>query len=197
MSEQKTASLYQQQKAIKPLAEDVIPEYLDGEMKESALLLVAWLCANKMKPRWVLTNQWIVSYKSRNICRITLHQGFTPQKFKWIITAYLEHLEEYEETVISENLQNYLWDNVYYCVQKPKESLPAEESRNYALTYPCNIWGCAPGKNVMICGKELTNICRNSNRQYFWCHDPDEATINAIKRLLELEQKARLKKKKC
>lgn len=191
-SDQNKKSLYQKQKEIKPLIENVILEYLDGEMKESALLLVSWLRINKMKPRWVLTNQWIVSFKGKNICRITLHQGLAPQKFKWIITAYLEHLEEYEETVIGESLQNYLWDNVYYCVQKPKESFPTEELRNYALTYPCNIWGCAPGKNIIVCEKELTNICCNSNRQYFWCHDPDEATINAIKRLLELEQKARL-----
>jgi len=187
------SSLYQQQKAIKPPVEDIIPEYLDGEMKDLALDFAAHMRVNKMKPAWVLTNQWKAVYKGRNICRITLHQGLLPKKFEWIVTAYLEHLNEYEEIVINENLQRYLWDNVYYCVQKPKESFPAEELRNYALSWPCNIWGCAPGKNIMVCGKELTNICRNGNRQYFWFHDPDEATVNGIKRLLELERNARIK----
>lgn len=195
MPEEKTVSLYQQQKATKPLIEDVIPEYLDDDMKKSALDFIAYLRANKMKPAWTLTNQWKAVYKGRNICRITLSPWNQHKKYKWVVTAYLEHIKDYEAIIINEELQNFVWDNVFYCVQKPKESFPAEELRNYALRWPCNIWGCAPGKNITICGKELTNICRNSNRQYFWFHDPDEATINCIIRLLELEQKARVENK--
>ena len=170
-------------------------------MAELALDFAAHLRANKMKPSWVLANQWRAVYKGRQICRVTMYQkhmlndakyqASTCKKSKWIITAYLENIEKYEETVIDEDLQHYLWDNIYYCVQKPPESLPPVEYRNYALNYPCNIWGCAPGKNIVVCGKELTNVCRNGNRQYFWCHDPDKATVTAIKRLLELEKKAR------
>jgi len=105
MPEQKTASLYQQQKAIKPLALDVIPEYLDGGMKESAIDFAMWLRANKMKPSWVLTNQWRAVYKGKSICRITLRQPqIANPKWQWIVTAYLEHLAAYEEIVISENL---------------------------------------------------------------------------------------------
>lgn len=194
-------SLYQQQKAIKPQIEDVIPDYLEGNMANLAIDFASYLRNNQIKPSWVLTNQWRAVYKNRQICRVTIFQKHllndakyqisSCKKYKWIVTAYLEHLQEYEETVINENLQHYLWDNVYYCVQKPKESTPMEEHRNYAMSYPCNAWGCAPGKDMVICKKTLTNICRNSNRQYLWCHDPDEATLIAIKRLLGLEKKAR------
>jgi len=173
------------------LVEDLFPEHLDDGMIKPALDFVAHIRASKMKPVWTLTNQWKAVYKGRNICRISLSPWSEFKKYKWVVTAYLEHIKEYEEDVISEDLQNFLWDNVFYCVQKPKDLPPAEEFRNYALKYPCNLWGCAPGKTVTVCGKELTNICCNGNRQHFWFHDPDNATLEAIKRLLELEQKAR------
>ena len=193
MPEEKKLSLYQQQKAIKPLIEDIIPEYLDGDMRDLALDFVAHMRSNKMKPAWILTNQWKAIYKGKNLCRISLSTWWNPPKkdTKWVVTAYLMHLNDYEETVIRENLQHFLWDNVFYCVHKPTESLPPVEARNHALTLPCNIWNCAPGKSITVCGKEMTNICRNGNRQYFWFRNPDKAAIDAIKRLLELEQQAR------
>jgi len=193
MSDQKPASLYQQQKATKPLIESVIPEYLDGDTRELALDFVAHMRANKMKPTWTLTNQWKITYKTKNLCRITLTNWWNPPKAdtRWVVTAYLMHLKEYEETVVNENLQRFLWDNVFYCVHKPADSLPPAELRNYALTLPCNIWNCAPGKDITVCGKELTNICRNGNRQYFWFRNPDKESIDAIKRLLDLEKTAR------
>ena len=204
MPEQKTSSLYQQQKAIKPLVENVIPDFLEGDTAELALDFATHLRANKIKLSWVLANQWRAVYKGRAICRVTIYQrhmltdakyqASTCKKYKWIVTAYLENLEKYEKTAINEKLQRFLWENVYYCVQKPKESPPAEPFRNYALSWPCNLWGCAPGKSMTVCGKELTHICCNGNRQYFWFHDPDKATVAALKRFLELEQKARIEK---
>ena len=196
-----TMSLYQQQKAVKPPVEDIAAEYLESGMAQLTVDFAGYLRANKMKPSWVLSNQWRAVYKGRQICRVTIYQkhmltdekylASTCKKSKWVITAYLENLGKYEDIVISENLQKFLWDNVFYCVQKPVDSLPPVGMRNHALSYPCNIWGCAPGKNITVCGEELTNICRNGNRQYFWFHDPDEATVAAVKRLLELEQRAR------
>ena len=192
MSDLKPVSLYQRQKNIKPPIEDLLPENLDGGALTDALDFIAHLRTNKMKPAWTLTNQWKAVFKGRNICRISLAPWSEKKKRKWVVTAYLENIKKYEETIIAENLQRFLWDNVFYCVQKPPESPPPEEFRNYALKYPCNLWGCAPGKNITVCGKELTNICRNGNRQHFWFHDPDKATIAAIKRFLELEQQIRI-----
>ena len=46
------------QKKPKPEIENVIPEYLDGDMKKTALDFVAWLRANKMNPVWASANIW-------------------------------------------------------------------------------------------------------------------------------------------
>ena len=194
MSEQVKVSLYQQQKAVKPLVEDIIPEILDGDMKKNALDFVTHIRENKIKPAWVLTNQWKANYKGRCICKIILKQDCWTSNDSWIVAAWLENINEYEDIIINENLQDLVWDNVYYCVHKPAGS-PSGAKIQHALKYPCNLWNCAPGKNIMLCGKELTNICRNSNRQYFWFHDPSQSDLDGIKRLLELEQKAREKAK--
>jgi hypothetical protein len=190
-----TLSLYQEQKKTKPKIEDVIPEYLDGDVKNLALDFVACLRAYKMNPAWTLTNQWKAVCKGKNLFRICL-DPWNPQgkNRKWVVVAYLQNLDDYAGTVITEGLQQFLYDSVYYCVNKPSGSPPGEEFRQYAFLPPCNGWNCAPGKDITVCGKELTNICRNSNRQYFWFHDPDNAVLSAIKRFLELERFARVGK---
>lgn len=92
MPEQKNVSLYQQQKAAKPLVEDMIAESLGGKMKKLALDLVAHLRANKMKPVWCLTNQWKAIYKTKNICRITLYPKHLPAppeiRATWIVPEW-------------------------------------------------------------------------------------------------------------
>jgi len=185
-------SLYQEQKKIKPKIEDIITERLDGDMKNLALDFVAHLRANKINPAWTLTDQWKVVSKGKNILRVGLSPWNPSGKNRrWVVTAYLQHLDTYAETIIAENLQQFLYDSVYYCVHKPSHLPPAEDSRQYAFQPPCNLWNCSPGKDTTVCGKELTNICQNSNRQYFWFHDPDKATLNATRRFLELERLAR------
>jgi len=194
MAEKKRISLYQEQKVAKPLIEDFIPGWFDNDMKNLALDFTAHLRTKKMKPTWYLTNQWKALCKGKIICRISLNTWWSPPRedTKWVVTAYLRHLKSYEEAIISENLQHLLWENVFFCVYKPADSLPPEELRNYAGQIPCNNHGnCNPGKNITVCDKELTNICCNINRQFFWFRNPDQAAIEGIKRLLELEQQAR------
>ena len=178
MSKEKRISLYQEQKVIKPLIEDLIPCFFDGDTEKSVFDLVAFMRANKLKPSWCLTNAWKAVCKGKNICYIRFGAGSTYVKdVKLVISLNTLHIKAYEQTIIDEGLQQILWGNVLHCIKKAEES--------------CNNWGCAPGKTVTICGKDITNICCNSNRQHFWFHDPDVATIEAIKRLLELEKKAR------
>lgn len=189
---------YLQQKDGRRRIEDFILEYLDGDMQKNMLDFVAWLRENKMSPGWAgFTNAWKANNKGRTICYMRLGGGASNIKdVKFVIAAFLENIGNYEETIINEGMQSLIWDNVFYCVQKPPESLPPEEFRHYGLIYPCNHWGCAPGKNTTVCGKELTNICCSITHQYFWFHDPDEATINSIKKLLEFEKNARSKNTK-
>jgi len=50
MSGQPKLTLYQQQKITKPKAEDIIPDFIGGDMQKNVLDYVAWLGTNlKMK----------------------------------------------------------------------------------------------------------------------------------------------------
>jgi len=191
MAEEKVLTVYQQQKLTKPLVEEIISKTLSEEEIPDALDFVAHIRTNKIRPAWQLINQWKAVYKGRCICKIIVRQDCWKNDDTWIVAAWLENIHKYEDAIIRENLQQLVWDNVYYCVHKPQGS-PAGNKIQHALTYPCNLWDCAPGKDITLCGKELTNICRNGNRQHFWFHNPDKATIEGIKKLLEFEQQLRV-----
>ena len=131
---------HDEQKKIRPKIEDIIPQYLDGDEKKSALEFIAYLRANKMSPGWAgFTNAWKATNKGGTICYMKLGAGSGASNIKnnkWVVAPFLENLSKYEDNIINENLQPLLWENVFYCVQKPKDSLPPEEFRRYALTYP-------------------------------------------------------------
>ena len=173
-------SLYRQQKACKPRVEDVLPDVL-GEDAGKALAFVDALRDAKIRLSWTLTNQWKAVYKGRNLCRITLSSGQSWAQYRrWVVTAYLERLADYEQTVCAEGLEEYLWKHVFYCVHKPADADPPPKLRQYAMLPPCNAHGCAPGKTITVCGKTLTNICQSLTRQYFWFRDPDEKALAAL-----------------
>ena len=175
MPEQDKESSYQQQKKSKPLIEDVIPGHLNGGELKNALDFILYLRDNKVKPVWTLYNSWKaicngdVLYYIR-ICDADHYRRSRPDNPPaWVITPYLNHLDKYEDAVTEEGLQHILWDNVgYYCSSCRQ---------------------CAPGKDVTVIGREIKSVCRNV--PLIWAFDPDEATINGIKRLLKLEKEAR------
>jgi len=186
MSNKKISAMsYNEQKEIKPLIEDVIPECLDGDMKKNALDFVAYLRANKMKPVHDRINTWKATCKGKVIFYINLRQTETHQNNRtpfwdgkyWNMRIYLDHMNLYEKQIIDEGMQNLIWDNLNYC----KKCVGADGVNKPKL--------CT--KTITVLGKEINNfgcwplIC---------AHNPDEATINGIKRLLELEKRAREEK---
>jgi len=76
-------------------------------------------------------------------------------------------LGEYEDAIINDGLQNIVWNGIKYC---------------------SSCTGCAPGRDVTLLGKECKGLC---HAPVVTVCDPDEATVNGIKRLLELEKQAR------
>jgi len=169
MGQKGRPSMYQQQKAVKPLIEDIIPKYLDGDMKKNALGLAAWLRENKMSPGWTLTNWWNINCKGKVICKIQLGEEVWSNSKFWFVILNLTHLNAYEESIISENLQQIIWDNIKYCG---------------------SCAGCAPGSDATLFGKECKSLC---HKPLVTVCDPDEATVDGIKKLLKLEQTARTK----
>jgi len=131
--------------------------------------------ANKMNPVWSgVFNTWKFNYKGKSICKILLpnpkiHAG---PDYSWVITPNHDHLSEYAESITSEGLQKLILDHINYCNN-------------------CSRGKCNPmGRDITVFGKDYKSLC-------YWrpifvhFNDPDETTVGIIKRLLELERKAR------
>jgi hypothetical protein len=189
MPDQKELIDFQYQKANKPMIEEVMPECLDREKRKAALDFIAWLRANKMKPAWSAWQIWKASYKGNVICTIRL--PYPPCKDTWGITPIINHISKYEESVISEGLQNILLDNVVYCVYSSGQS-GIGCSRNKP---------CFGGESRKILGKEIKYVCHDSPTdnltRYIRFLDPNETTIDGIKRLLKKKKKAREENSEC
>ena len=85
------------------------------------------------------------------------------------------------EIIIKEGLQNLIWDSMFYCVHSIGSGFFRKE---------CNPnKGCAGGKNMMLLGKGFEGICIGRVRTHIL--NPDKAAVDGIKRLLDLEKKAR------
>ena len=162
------------QKATKPKIEDVIPEILKDNVKETALGFVAHLRENKMSPGWAgYHNAWDAKCKGKTICKVRLGAEYKETvniNGNWNVTLYLKNTKKYENTIFEENLQNYIWDNVDFCRS-------------------CGT--CAPEeKNVIFLGKEIKGVCRHCYNQIRF-RNPNVSDMDKLKRLLELERQAR------
>jgi len=183
MSEKKIVFMsYKEQKEVKPVIEDAITEFLDGDMKRNALDIIAYLRDSKISPRWCLTNWWNSSCKGKSICKIHLSDnGWAKtgrsKTYSWHIASYLQYMDKYKETIMNEGLQNIIWDHFAYwrgCLTR------------------CSNW-TTTGRDITILGKEFKDLCGCATWR-ICVHDPDEITLNSVKRLLELEKRARNEK---
>ena len=184
MTEHNNESLPQEQRKTKPKIEDLIPVYIAGDMQKNAFEFVTYMRESKMSPGWSgVANSWKANYKGKTICNITLKwcDWVDNNKYCWFVIPYLHHLSQYEEAIINEGLQDLIWNNQQYCVHKDGSGRTG---------VGCNPnKACAGGENRTFYGKEIVGVCRCSAPARFY--DPNEATINGIKRLLELEREAR------
>lgn len=182
MPEENRLVLRKEQNKTKPMIEDVIPKFLHGDMEKYALDFCAYLRANNMKPVWAGANTWKATYKNKAICYIRLYnedwdklpQAAVYGKHSWVVTLYIEsNMHKYEDIIIKEELQRFIWNNIHHCM---------------VCRTPCH-GKVPPHRDVMALGKEIKGICHG--RELTWVFDPDEKAADKIKRLLELEKKAR------
>ena len=176
MSEQKDITLLKVQRELKPKIEDIIHACLDGDAKEIALEFAGYMQTIRLPLRWAgVHNAWRALYKGKAICYVKFPRDENDNERangKWAIIPHIDHLDNYANIVLSEGLQHLIWDNMFYCM--------------FCRTL---CYGSAPGKDVLVLGKEIKSIC--SNRQLTWVNDPSKADVKIIKRLLQLEQQAR------
>ena len=136
-----------------------------------------------MNPRWAgVHNTWNCNYKGKTICFIRLGTTWHAKKvgkIKWEISPNLININAYENEIIDENMQNYIWDGLVYC----KSCINSNGLMR----------DCSPGLNKIVLKKNISGICVGffNGRKPISFQNPDEEAINIIKRLLELEKQAR------
>jgi len=163
------------QKETKAKIEDVIPHYLDGGLKKAALDFAAYLQANKMQLKWDAWNTWKAHSKGKVLCWVKLNLFVRP--IDWVVSPCLTNIDEYEEAIINEGWQYFIWDNFKRCKQS------------------CRDRGiCKGAGSVTILSKEFNDICGEvfyvNNKKVDFVN-PDEIAVDRIRKLLELERAAR------
>jgi len=163
--------------------EDAILQYLDVDMQATALDFVAFMRENKMSLRRSTSTDWTASYKTKTICWIRLKGALSGRmQAKWEIRPNLININTYENEIIDENMQNYIWDGLTYC--------------GLCINSNGLMRECSPGTNIIVLKKDISGICAgffSNNRKPISFHNPDEKAINIVKRLFELEKQARIK----
>ena len=146
--------------------EDIMREYLRGDMLANALDFAAYLKANDMSFK-----DGAVHYKDNAVCYMhfgTAELG-TDEDYPspWTIWTDGDYSEERADVPIDERMKEFLWTN---CVNK------------------CGGCGgdCSPGKRAVIFGKEFDNVCHAVIDLY----KLDGETYNYLKPLIEMKRRA-------
>ena len=178
-----TKEAIKEQKKTRPKIETFASEYLDGTLKDNVLEFIADLREMKMNPSYAgILNAWTLSHTGKLLARIQFYNDECKwvNKRTWSVSLYLNNLHMYEDVIISEGIQNVLWDNIRgYCTDGCKSTK--------APIRPCH-----PGKTLTLAGKEFKRVC--VCYPHIWIWDADKAMLSNIKRLLELEKQARVAK---
>ena len=171
MSEQHDLTHLHVQRKLRPKVEEIIPLLVANDEQQNALDFVAWLRENKMSIGWGgVHNTWDAKYRGKLICRFKFGQTEFQNKDQWNCLLNLENISEYEDVILSVNLQHFLWDNVIFCIYATKIDRPASapKIKYFSPWWPCNTHGCAPGGTLTICGKTFEGKCWGGNHRFYW-----------------------------
>ena len=164
------------QREIKPEIETLLPYFLAGGELETALGFITYLRTNRMAPKWAgIHNAWNAVCKGKPFYYIRLGSAWHKKDnaAKWAVIPYLNRMNDYADEIFGEVMQQVVWDNMYYC-------------------WSCNHYDCAPGTTKTLLGRELTGLCSlNHQRLPVGFVNPDKATLDYVKKLLEFERQAR------
>ena len=186
MSEKELTYL-QNERINKPLIEDYIVKYLNGDKMRNALAFNEYMRENKTPLRKESRlHTWNRIYKGKPICEVFIG-GDVPGLYpgNWRIRLRLNNMETYKDSIINEGWQDIFWSKVEYCKHSKK-------SPHYGTKFSdCKPpKGCIMGENRIVLGKMFENYCSACNLGDFW--NPDEAVINGmIKKLIDYEKRAR------
>ena len=170
----KDSNKHEQYKS-RPRIEDFVSESdFDDEIKNVILDFASYLRTNKMPPQWAAINSWKFLYKKERIGYIRLINGswffdyIIPTKEKGL-ELYKPDLmidEKFEEYAASENLKDYILDNVKHC------------------TTCISVGHCSP-KNLTIFGKDFKRLCWNGNLSF---KNPKAEELERLKKLYDYKK---------
>ena len=117
---------YQNQKATKPKVEDIAMKSLDGDKLKNLLDLLEFLKANKLTPRWRVTNAWAVNYKGKMVCDISINSDegswlFRPNHLFHKAALFREKwFTEYNQYITDNELKIFVWNHLHNNIIKCK-----------------------------------------------------------------------------
>ena len=134
--------------------ERAIRKYLKGEMRENALGFAAWLNANGLAPRQNGKSpaHWKIPWKDFYLCCIR----FDPNQ--WHIRFFAGDYSGEQDEEFIKAVRGHVGSCIA-CVDQ-----------------------CPKGRDMVIFGKEFTNLCVEFTVQF---ENPDSGTLEHIKKLLE------------
>ena len=150
-------TIIQEQARLKPKIEEIIPEYLEVESRQSLEELLDFCRANGIKCTWSATNIWKLSLKSKTAGMIYIGK-FPCQKADIAKNWWCMHIPMFEEVILNENLTEVIHRNVLPCAHGQKS--------------------CGPGKTMTIFGKEFHGV------HGVLFKNPDAETLSCIQKLL-------------
>jgi len=153
--------LIKSQKNTKPVIEDIIGLFLEGDKLANAMDFIAFLRENNMNPRWASANSWRVTAKNKPVCRIDL--GGLPHKWMNHFTIgdwQISELDSVEQKYLAafvgnETMQPFVWENVMMCRRCSK---CGPRTRTYAgklFEQCCGLRVLNPDAPALIKAKEL------------------------------------------
>jgi len=155
--------LIKEQRATKPLIEDVVGRFLEGDTLQNAMDFIKFLRENNMNPRWVSGNSWSISgKKGKAACRIDLggnkhpwHRHFTVGD--WQVSELDGHDRKYmDEFIDCDEIKEFIWKNIKLC----------------------NRCSCCGPRCRIYAGKQFDECCA------FFVLNPDANDIEVLKKLV-------------
>jgi hypothetical protein len=131
MSEIISTSLSREQEKAIPMMEDEIRELLTGDLKETALELVAYLNVNHLTPlQWFGPHYWRIPYETNYLCSILM------DKDRWRVFFFSGDYSG----AFTEGFIQVVQASVMPCIS-------------------CTGDNCPKGRNMTVFGKAFSNTC--------------------------------------
>jgi len=155
----------------------IVSELFEGELKNNTLDFAADLRENNISITTATNGAWKISYKGKNLGRIVwMEKNF------YAVETYMDHSKEFEDFILSENLQEIMWKNIYQCRRCSPKKCAVQANKN--------VDGYI-GFDRVFFGKKFDNTCK------FWqggvFRNPDKETFECIKKVLNYKKQIIIK----